>query len=132
MSNLNTITTMSDIITLNKLIVGFDSTCERTDTNTFTITGDITIQATDEVGMFEHKLNISVDKLKVVYNHDGLLEHAVQSEYTDLDVFYDAEHYFVEQQLEWDTDTYEGYKLATDGNAVELYADFEIYGEDVY
>jgi hypothetical protein len=119
---------MSDTITLNKLSVGFGSICEQTETNTFTITGDITIQATD--GTF--KLNISVDKLKVVYNHDGLLEHAIQSEHTDLDVLYDAEHYFVEQELDWNAVTHKDYKLATDGNAIELYADFEIYSDDMY
>lgn len=125
MSNLNTITTMSDTITLNKLSIGFGSNYERTEPNTFTITGDITIQATDGVEVFKRNISISVDKLKVVYNHDGLLEHAIQSEHTDLDVFYDAEHYFVEQEMDWDTDTH-GYKLAADGNAIELYADFEI------
>lgn len=127
MSNLNTITTMSDTITLNKLSVGFGSKCERTDTDTFTITGDIIIQATD--GTF--KRNISVDRLKVVYNHDGLLEHALKSEHTDLEVFYDAERYFVEQEMEYPT-TYAEHKLMTDDNSLELYADFEIYGEDVY
>lgn len=127
MSNFKTTTTMSDTITLNKLSVGFGSNCERTDTDAFTITGDITIQVTD--GMF--KRNISVYKLKVVYNHNGLLEHAIQSEHTDLEVFYDAEHRFVEQEIDYPT-TYAEHKLATDGNSIELYADFEIYGEDVY
>lgn len=127
MSNFNTITTMSDTITLNKLSIGFGSNYGRTEPNTFTITGDITIQATD--GVF--KRNICVDRLKIVYNHNGLLDHINNSEHMSLDMFQDAERYFVEQELDWDTDTY-GYKLETDGNAIELYADFEIYGDDVY
>lgn len=127
MSNLNTTITMSDTITLNKLTIGFGSTYERTEPNTFAITGDITIQVTD--GVF--KRNISVDKLKMVYNNDGLLDHINNSEHMSLDLFSDAERYFVEQELEWDTDTH-GYKFETDGNGIELYADFEIYGDDVY
>lgn len=127
MSNFNTTTTMSDTITLNKLSIGFGSNYERTEPNTFTITGDITIQAAD--GKF--KRNICVDKLKVVYNNDRLLDHINNSEHMSLDLFSDAERYFVEQDMEWDTDTH-GYKFETDGNAVELYADFEIFGDDVY
>ena len=122
---------MSDTITLNKLSIGFGSNCEQTEPNTFTITGDITIQATDGFGIFKRKLNISVYKLKVVYNNEGLLDCVNKSEHKNLDLFQDAERYFVEQELDWDTDTY-GYKLVTDGNAIEMYADFEIYGEDVY
>ena len=118
---------MSDTITLNKLSVGFGSNYERTEPNTFTITGDITIQAAD--GTF--KLNISADKLKMVYNNEGLLDHINNSEHMSLDLFSDAERYFVEQELDLDTDTH-GYKLDMDGNSIELYADFDIYGEGVY
>lgn len=113
---------MSDTITLNKLSIGFGSTYERTEPNTFTITGDITIQASQGA---QH-LTISVDKLTVVYNHNGLLDHINNSEHMSLDMFQDAERYFVEQEVDLDADTY-GYKLATDRNIIELYADFEIF-----
>lgn len=118
---------MSDTITLNKLSIGFGSNYERTEPNTFTITGDIVIQATD--GVF--KRNIIVDKLKMVYNNDKLLDYINKSEHMSLDMFQDAERYFVEQEVDLDADTY-GYKLDTDGNSIELYADFEIFGDDVY
>lgn len=120
MSNFNTITTMSTI-NLNKLTIGFGSTYERIEPNTFTITGDITIQASQGA---QH-ITISVDKLTMVYNNEGLLEHALKSEHTDLEVFSDAERYFVAQEMDWDADTH-GYKFETDGNSIELYADFEI------
>ena len=101
------------------------------DNDTFTITGDIIIQATSGEGFWEREFDIIVDKLKVVYNHNGMLDCINKSEHKNLDVFQDAERYFVKQELDSDTDTYD-YRLATDGSAVELYADFEIYDEDVY
>jgi hypothetical protein len=67
----------------------------------------------------------------MVYNNEGLLDYINKSEHMSLDLFSDAERYFVEQELEWDTDTY-GYRLDTDGISIELYADFEIFGDDVY
>ena len=127
MSNFKTTTTMGDTITLNKLSIGFNSICEQTEPNAFTITGDITLRATDEYSKF----NISVDKLKVVYNNEGLLEHINKSEHKSLDVFSDAERYFVEQELVSVSYT-QDYKLATDGNSIEMYADFDVYGEDMY
>lgn len=126
MSNFNTITTMSTI-NLNKLTIGFGSTYERIEPNTFTITGDITIQASQGA---QH-ITISVDKLTIVYNNDGLLDYINKSEHMSLDLFYDAEHCFIAQEMDWDADTH-GYKFETDGNSIELYADFEIYGDDVY
>ena len=126
MSNLIQTTTMSTI-NLNKLSVGFSSTYEQ-DNNTFTITGDITIQASQGA----HHLTISVDKLTVVYNNEGLLNYIKQSEHPILDLFHDAEHYFVPQEMEY-TDYYEkGYKFETDGNSIELYGDFDILGDSVY
>ena len=113
MSNLNT-TTMSTI-NLNKLTIGFGSTYERTEPNTFTITGDITIQASQGA---QH-LTISVDKLTMVYNNEGLLDYINKSEHKNLEVFSDAERYFVAQEMDWDTDTH-GYKFETDGNSIRV------------
>lgn len=127
MSNLNTITTMSTI-NLNKLTIGFGSTYERTEPNAFTITGDITIQASQGA----HHITISIDKLKIVYNNDGLLDYINKSEHMSLDLFSNAERYFVAQEMEYSIDYQGGYKFETDGNSIELYADFEIYGDDVY
>lgn len=113
-------------INLNKLTIGFGSTYEQ-DTNTFTITGDITIQASQGA---QH-ITISVDKLTVVYNNDGLLDYINKSEHMSLDLFSDAERYFVAQEMEYPT-TYAEHKLMTDDNSLELYADFEVFDESVY
>jgi len=117
-------------INLNKLSIGFGSTCEQ-DTNTFTIQGDITIQATQGDGFFLKPFTVFVDKLTVVYNNDGLLG-MVSKENPIVDVILDAEHYFVPQDIEYTPDCLKGYRLKTDGNSIELYGDFSILDESVY
>ena len=112
---------METTITLNKLNIGFGSNTIRTD-NTFTITGDITLDAQCN----KHKFTITVDTLKVTYNHDGLLADVKR----DLDVFCDAESRFEPTDIEYDAWGYSDCVLNTDGSSLSLCADFVIFDED--
>ena len=115
-------------INLNKLNIGFGSTYEQTDYNTFTIQGDITIQASQAA----HSFNIDVDKLTVVYNNDGLLDYMLNSTCPQIDLFYDTEHGFVPQEIEFSDYPYKEFKFVTDSNSINIYADFEICDDDVF
>lgn len=59
-------------LVLSKLSIAFNCNFKVIERNVFEITGDITIDISSED--LEDKF-IKVDKLRVVYNHDGLLEH---------------------------------------------------------
>lgn len=59
-------------LVLSKLSIAFNCNFKVVERNVFEITGDITIDISSEYLEDEF---IRVDKLRVVYNHDGLLEH---------------------------------------------------------
>lgn len=67
-----------DVI-LSKLNIGFNSEVKVVERNEFEIFGDISIKVrTDDKA--ETSNLATVDRLRVVYNHDGLLEHIYNGE----------------------------------------------------
>lgn len=112
---------------LKNLSIGFGSNIKVIEHNVFEITGDISIEIESDVNKF---VNEKVEKLKVVYNHDGLLEHVYDGK-DEPDLFllirdvksrtnssYNRMHY--------DGDGfYEDINLS-DSKAIEVYADIDV------
>ena len=61
--------------------IGFNSSATLTDINTYTITGDISVVISgDEFGVTMERQVIGLDKLVVIYNHDGLFADTKKSD----------------------------------------------------
>lgn len=68
-------------VILKKLNIGFNADVKVVERNEFEITGDITMTVIlDYDGFRSAPKQMDVDKLRVVYNHDGLLEHIYNGE----------------------------------------------------
>lgn len=121
-------------ITLSKLNIGFNSEVKVVERNEFEITGDISIKIETEERGFGDKLNFwNVDKLRVVYNHDGLLEHIYNGEPCipdNLLLFRDVETYVNMShggQIPVDLDDSDLTDvLLTDDNSINVYADLTL------
>lgn len=68
-------------VILKKLNIGFNADVKVVERNEFEITGDITMTVIlDYDGFRSAPKQMDVGKLRVVYNHDGLLEHIYNGE----------------------------------------------------
>lgn len=78
----------------SNLNIGFNSSATLIDNNTYEITGDmsaVVIDVEDEYDSF--KKSVSVTKIKVIYNHDGLFKDTIKpdGEPDALRIFRDTE-----------------------------------------
>lgn len=111
---------------LKNLSIGLGSDIKVIEHNVFEITGgDISIEIESAVNKF---VNNKVEKLKVIYNHDGLLEHIYRGKNNPDSVLLikDVETYVAQSYntMHYDGDDfYEDINLS-DSKAIEVYADF--------
>lgn len=110
---------------LKNLKIGFGSQVKVIEHNEFEISGDITIDVEMDTDRYVKQY---VEKLRVVYNHDGLLEY-VYNESDTPDLFLlikDVETYVnssVGSRLHYDGDGFYNEIPLSDNKAIEVYAD---------
>lgn len=112
---------------LSKLSIAFNCDFKVVRRNEFVITGDITMDAAS-TGRKSDKGFIVIDELRVVYNHDGLLEHVYKGndEPDTFVILCDVERYvnesFGDGKIADFTDDVYDYPLSDD-NSINVYAD---------
>lgn len=119
-------------MTIERLNVGFNADVEVINHNEFVITGDITATVTfDYNGIQSGVKTKKIDSLRVVYNHDGLLEHIYDGDPNTPDnilLFRDVETYVNmshrRNDLECGNTTRD--VLITDDNSINVYAEIFI------
>lgn len=123
---------------LSKLSIGFNANVEVIERNVFEITGDVKIEAVyDYNGCLSSPHIYDVDKLKVVYNHDGLLEHIYDGneEPDKIRLFKDVETY-VAMANNTGTPVLDPNEfrelLITESNAINVYATITLIGDECY
>ena len=114
---------------LQKLRIASNADVKVIERNEFEITGDITMDLCPSTEGF-----VTIDKLRVVYNHDGLLEHIYNGEpcvpdndllFTDVLTYVNMSH---DGKINVDFDGGDVYDyLLTDDNSINVYADFVYY-----
>lgn len=121
---------------LSNLSIGFSAEVRVIEHNTFEITGDIKIDIVyDYLGTLSSPHVYNVDKLKVVYNHDGLLEHIYDGneEPDKIRLFKDVETYVAMTNNVGtpvlNPNMFEGLLITAD-NSINVYADITLIGDE--
>lgn len=107
-----------NIVKLSEMNIGFNSDVKVLERNEFEITGDITAKlnigfsGVDEV----QTKQINIERLYVVYNHDGLLEHVYNNEPVpdNILLFKDVETHVngLPRNIEWNYEAHDGMTMA--------------------
>lgn len=119
-------------IKLSRLSIGFLSEIKVVSRNEFEITGDISMRVKYPNQRTVAPEFADIDRLRVIYNHDGLLEdiYGGQGEPDRQRLFFEVERYVNssfggERSFECSEDYCEDFEdvRLTDDNAIEVYAD---------
>lgn len=114
-------------VELSNLSIGFNSEVKVIEHNVFEIGGDITIMMKADDNTKPQA--VIVDKLKVVYNNDGMLDHVYngKDEPDSFILFKDVEKYVNQTyNVEIDLESYYTDIPISDSKAVEVFADIYI------
>jgi len=124
-------------VSLFKLSIGFNADVKVVERNEFEITGDIAVDVEYVYGdTLSSPHAKQVNKLTVIYNHDGLLEHVYNGQEVpdNILLFKDVETYVNSSwggriNVETDDNEYESTDIRlTDNNSIEVYADIILDG----
>lgn len=122
-------------VSLSKLSIGFNADVKVVERNEFEITGDVSVDVEYVYGdILSSPRAKRVNKLTVIYNHDGLLEHVYNGQEVpdNILLFKDVETYVNSSwggriNIETDGDEYETTDIRlTDNNSIEVYADITL------
>ena len=117
---------MEEKVTLFGLSIGLSSEVQVIEHNKFEITGDISMKL-----KYLKMEDVAIDKLEVIYNHDGLLEDIYHGESTPdkLLLFKEVEAHVNSSyggEIHICLYDYADYVRLTEDNSIEVYADFSL------
>lgn len=115
----------------SNLNIGFNSSATLVDDNTYEITGDISAVVTDIEDEYDSfKKTVRIDRIKVIYNHDGLFRETIKADGNPdaMRIFRDTEVHANDNSTEFNlAECMEGCETVValhHDNALNIYATF--------